>query len=92
MDAPKHIWAEQSGYYKRDGIYYNRGRWSDDEASGLQPFVRLDCHNAALDAARVEAWNAAIKAAADEADEHKHFVNGAECCGDCIRKMTRPLP
>lgn len=30
----------------------------------------------------------AFEAAAQEADEHRHFAKGIECCGDCIRALT----
>ena len=64
-DAPERIWAEQSGYFKKDGIYYNRGRWSDDEESGMAPFIRVDLHKAAVAAARVEGMRAAASIAAN---------------------------
>ncbi len=50
-------------------------------------YIHQADHAAAIAAARAEAWNAAINAAADEAEEHKHFAKGILCCADCIRLL-----
>ena len=79
MSAPERIWVDDDGY------------WFDIDPSETRPeYIRKDASDAAIAAARAEGWNAAIKAAADEAEEHKHFAKGIECCAECIRKMARP--
>lgn len=76
-DAPERIWAEQSGYFKKNGIYYNRGRWSDDEESGMAPFVRLDLHEAAVAAARADGMLEAARIAGAYADENRAMAQDA---------------
>ena len=79
MSAPERIWVDDDGY------------WFDIDPSETRPeYIRKDASDAAISAARAEGWNAAIKAAADEVEEHKHFAKGIECCAECIRKMARP--
>ena len=79
MSAPERIWVDDDGY------------WFDIDPSETRPeYIRKDASDAAIAAARAEGWNAAIKAAADEVEEHKHFAKGIECCAECIRKMARP--
>ena len=49
--------------------------------------VRTDLSAAHEAAARRAGWNAAMEAAANEADEHKRFAKGIECLPECIRAM-----
>ena len=81
-DALEHIYADADA-----GTIC--GSYDCQPYDGATAFIRLDLHEAAVAAARAEGWNAAIKAAADEAEEHKNFVKGIECCAECIRKMAR---
>ena len=81
MSAPERIYREPH----TGAAYANPDPEGDD-----QVYIRADLHDAAIAAARAEGWNAAIKAAADEVEEHKHFAKGIECCAECIRKMARP--
>lgn len=41
---------------------------------------------------RVEAWNAAIKVAMEEAEEHKPFAKGIECLPECIAALALKGP
>lgn len=92
-DAPERIWAEQSGYFKKNGIYYNSGRWNDDEEGGMTPFVRLDLHEAAVAAARAEVAELKRRLGggceANNGDEHTVIREGAYAfcakCGESLR-------
>lgn len=51
MGEPERIWAEQTGFFKSGGSYYNGGRWSDNNKRGLAEYVRADVARAELEAA-----------------------------------------
>ena len=88
MSAPKRIWLDWPDANRGDVVYDEPPE--RDTQPGQTEYVRKDASDAAIAAARAEGWNAAIKAAADEVEEHKHFAKGIECCAECIRKMARP--
>ena len=87
MSAPERIWADPPSLF--DGVDLWHEKQDGAELTAVE-YIRKDASDAAIAAARAEGWNAAIKAAADEAEEHKHFAKGIECCAECIRKMARP--
>ena len=90
MSAPERIWVWLPTIDEMGSSVHRTFDCDLDGGHYIQEYIRKDASDAAIAAARAEGWNAAIKAAADEVEEHKHFAKGIECCAECIRKMARP--
>jgi len=68
-----------------------RDQWAAREGAATNTIVNLNAelltaHQALSESQALLAM--AYEVAAQEADEHRHFAKGIECCGDCIRTLT----